>query len=301
MLIASATDLLPGYTVFGLVNGGTFALLAIGLVLIYRVSGVLNFAHGAMAMFATFCAYQVSIKWHEPALVGLLVAVAVGAGLGYAMERLTIRPLATRSAFVRTIVTIGWLLVLQQVAGLIWGMNAYHQAVKVVPLSRVFTAPGNAPVATDQLLTVVTAIALALGLAAVLRFTALGTQVRAVADDPTAARLWGINVNRVSSFSWMVGGALAAVAGVLLTPRLNFDQISLTVLVIEGLIAAVIGGLSSLPLTVLGAFVLGIAEEWPRAFWFAQQKPGIEKFVAVLVVIAILIIRPPKALGARTA
>jgi branched-subunit amino acid ABC-type transport system permease component len=297
----AGVSLLPGLTVIGLVNGGTFALLALGLVLIYRVSGVLNFAHGAVAMFATFCAYQVSIKWHEPAIVGLLVAVAVGMALGYVIERVTIRPLASRSALVRTIVTIGWLLVLQQVAGLIWGMNAYHQAVKVVPLSRLFTAPGGAPVATDQLLTVATAIVLAIGLAAVLRFTSLGAQVRAVADDPSAARLWGINVNQVSSFSWMVGCGMAAVAGVLLTPRLNFDQISLTVLVIEGLIAAVIGGLSSLPLTVVGAFVLGVVEEFPKAFQFGAVHPGIDKFVAVIVVIIVLVVRPPRLLGARTA
>lgn len=299
LIPVAGADLLPGFTVIGLVNGGTFALLAIGLVLIYRVSGVLNFAHGAVAMFGTFCAYQVSIKWHQPAVLGLVVAVAVGMALGYIIERTTIRPLAARSTLVRTTVTIGWLLVLQQVAGLIWGMNSYHQAVRVVPLSRLFTAPGGAPVATDQLLTVTAAIALALGVAAILRFTSLGAQVRAVADDPTAARLWGINVDRVSSFSWMVGCGMAAVAGVLLTPRLNFDQISLTVLVIEGLIAAVIGGLSSLPLTVVGAFVLGVAEEWPRAF--APGRVGIDKFVAVIVVVAILVLRPPKSLGSRAA
>jgi branched-subunit amino acid ABC-type transport system permease component len=299
MVPLAGFNLIPGFTVFGLTNGGTYALLAIGLVLIYRVSGVLNFAHGAVAMFATFCAYQVSTKWGAPPVVGLLVAVVVGCALGYVIERFTIRPLAGRSALVRTIVTVGWLLALQQAAGIIWGANAYHQPVKVVPLSHLFTAPGNAPVATDQFLTFVMAIALALGLAAALRLTPIGAQVRAVADDPVAARLWGINVNRVSSLSWVVGSGLAAVAGVLLTPRLNFDTISLTLLVIEGLIAAVIGGLSSLPLTIVGAFVLGVAEEWPRAF--VTGNPGISNFVAVLVVVVILVARPPKFAGARTA
>ena len=298
MLLASASALLPGFTVIGLVNGGTFALLALGLVLIYRVSGVLNFAQGAVAMFSTFCAYQVSVLWGLPSWAGLLAAVAVGMGLGWAIER-TLRPLAGRPVLVRTVVTVGWLLVLQELAGFLWGRNAYHQAVRVVPLSKAFTAPGGTPVATDQILTIVVAVALALGLAAVLRRTSLGADARAVADDPTAARLWGINVGRVTSASWMVGCGMAAVAGVLLTPRLNFDTISLTVLVIEGLIAAVIGGLSSLPLTVVGGFILGVAEAWPRAF--APTNPGLEKFVAVLVVVAVLSIRPPKVLGARAA
>jgi branched-subunit amino acid ABC-type transport system permease component len=293
-VLLGGADLLPGFTVIGLVNGGTFALLAIGIVLIYRVSGVLNFAHGAVAMFATFCAYQVSEEWSYPPVVGLVAAVVVGMVLGYAIERFTVRPLAGRPALVRTTVTIGWLLVLQEVAGLIWGKNAYHQAVKVVSLSRLFTAPGNAPVASDQFLILVVAGALAIAVAAALRFTSFGHQMRAVADDPTAARLWGIDVNRVTSASWVVGCGMAAAAGVLLTPRLNFDQISLTVLVIEGLIAAVIGGLSSLPLAVAGAFALGVAEEWPRAFY--TTNPGIEKFAAALVVIIVLAVRPPRSL-----
>ena len=298
MLLASA-NLLPGFTVIGLVNGGTFAMLAIGLVLIYRVSGVLNFAHGAVAMFSTFCAYQVSFRWHKPAFVGLLAAIAVGMALGYIIERFTIRPLANRSTLVRTTVTIGWLLVLQELAGVIWGKNAYHQAVQVVRLNRLFTAPGGAVVATDQLLTVLVAVILAIAVAAALKLTSFGAQMRAVADDPPTARLWGIEVNRVTAASWVIGSGMAAVAGVLLTPRLNFDQISLTVLVIEGLIAAVIGGLSSLPLAVVGAFVLGVAEEWPRAF--IATNPGLEKFIAVLVVIAVLAVRPPRALGERVA
>jgi branched-subunit amino acid ABC-type transport system permease component len=268
-------------------------------VLIYRVSGVLNFAHGAVAMFSTFCAYQVTIEWHQPALLGLLAAVVVGMALGYVIERFTIRPLADRSALVRTTVTIGWLLVLQEIAGVIWGKNAYHQAVQVVTLDRLFTAPGGAVVATDQLLTVLVAVALAAAITLGLRLTSFGAQMRAVADDPPTARLWGIDVNRVTAASWVIGSGLAAVAGVLLTPRLNFDQISLTVLVIEGLIAAVIGGLSSLPLAVAGAFALGVAEEWPRAFF--TTNPGVEKFIAVVVVIAVLANHPPRGLEGRIA
>jgi branched-subunit amino acid ABC-type transport system permease component len=298
-VLLGAADLLPGFTVIGLVNGGTFAMLAIGLVLIYRVSGVLNFAHGAVAMFSTFCAYQVTIEWHQPALLGLLAAVVVGMALGYVIERFTIRPLADRSALVRTTVTIGWLLVLQEIAGVIWGKNAYHQAVQVVTLDRLFTAPGGAVVATDQLLTVLVAVALAAAITLGLRLTSFGAQMRAVADDPPTARLWGIDVNRVTAASWVIGSGLAAVAGVLLTPRLNFDQISLTVLVIEGLIAAVIGGLSSLPLAVAGAFALGVAEEWPRAFF--TTNPGVEKFIAVVVVIAVLANHPPRGLEGRIA
>src|SRR5213594_4061288 len=122
----SAWGLLPGFTVIGIALGGIYALAAIGLVLIYRVSGVLNFAHGAVGMFATFVAYQVSVVWGLPSILGLLVAIATGMATGYAIERFTIRPLTGRPALTKVVVTIGWLLVLQTAAGLIWGDTAYH-------------------------------------------------------------------------------------------------------------------------------------------------------------------------------
>src|SRR5256886_15151820 len=118
MLAVAGTSLLPGFTVIGLVLGGVYALAAIGLVLIFRVSGVLNFAHGAVAMFATFVAYQISVENGAPGWIGLLAAVATGAALRYVIERFTIRPLTGRPALVKAVVTIGWLVGLQTAAGL---------------------------------------------------------------------------------------------------------------------------------------------------------------------------------------
>src|SRR4051795_1913804 len=128
MILASANwGLLPGYTVIGITLGGIYALAAIGLVLIYRVSGVLNFAQGAVSMFSAFVAYQVSTVMGYPAAVGLLAAIVAGGAIGYVIERFTIRPLSGRSALSKVVVTIGWLLVLQTAAGLIWGQTAYHR------------------------------------------------------------------------------------------------------------------------------------------------------------------------------
>src|ERR1700692_3368455 len=123
-ILASANwGLVPGYTVIGITLGGIYALAAIGLVLIYRVSGVLNFAQGAVSMFSAFIAYQVSIVMGYPAVVGLFAAIVAGGAIGYVIERFTIRPLAGRSALNKVVVTIGWLLVLQTAAGLIWGQK----------------------------------------------------------------------------------------------------------------------------------------------------------------------------------
>jgi branched-subunit amino acid ABC-type transport system permease component len=297
----NAWQLLPAYTVSGLALGGVYALAATGLVLIYRVSGVLNFAHGAVAMFATFIAYQVSWVMGLPTVLGLLAAVVAGALIGFCIEYFTIRPLAGRSALTKVAVTIGWLLILQTAAGLIWGDTSYHHPVEVAPQSG-FLVPGvDVHVGWDQLTIFLVALGLSLGIAAVLRFTTMGAAMRAVADDPTAARLWGINVNRVTAASWMIGSAVAAVAGVLITPLINFNTYSLTVLVIDAFTAALIGRLVSLPMTLVGAVLLGIAQEWPTAFTSNGGFAQVTTFALVLLAL-LFVFRPGVgALRFRTA
>jgi branched-chain amino acid transport system permease protein len=298
-ILASANwGLFPGYTVIGITLGGIYALAAIGLVLIYRVSGVLNFAQGAVSMFSAFVAYQVSTVMGLPAAVGLLAAIVAGGAIGYVIERFTIRPLAGRSALSKVVVTIGWLLVLQTAAGLIWGQTAYHRPVQLVSIHG-FTFPGTSViVGWDEFTTIVVALGLAFGTAAVLRWTTFGTSMRAVADDPDAARLWGINVNRVMAVSWVAGSAMGAIAGVLITPRINFDPISLTIVVIDAFTAALIGRLTSLPWTVAGAMFLGLAETYPRIFSSNAGAGDAVTFALVLLTLAILF-RPGARLAKR--
>ena len=288
MIAAANWGLFPGYTVIGITLGGIYALAAIGLVLIYRVSGVLNFAQGAVSMFSAFVAYQVSTVMGAPGAVGLLAAIVAGGAIGYVIERFTIRPLAGRSTLSKVVVTIGWLLVLQTAAGLIWGQTAYHRPVQLASIQG-FTFPGTAVVVGwDEFTTIVVALGLAFGTAAVLRWTTFGTSMRAVADDPDSARLWGINVNRVMAVSWVAGSAMGAIAGVLITPRINFDPISLTVVVIDAFTAALIGRLTSLPWTVVGAMFLGLAETYPRIFSSNAGTGDAVAFALVLLTLAIL-------------
>ena len=194
--------------------------------------------------------------------------------------------------------TIGWLLVLQTAAGLIWGQTAYHRPVQLVSIHG-FTFPGTSVVVGwDEFTTIVVALGLAFGTAAVLRWTTFGTSMRAVADDPETARLWGINVNRVMAVSWMAGSAMGAIAGVLITPRINFDPISLTIVVIYAFTAALIGRLTSLPWTVVGAMFLGLAETYPRMFSSNAGAGDAVTFALVLLTLAILF-RPGARLRQR--
>ena len=287
-MLASSWSLLPAFTVIGLVLGGVYAMAAIGVVLIFRVSGVLNFAHGAVAMFSTFIAYQVSVLWGAPGWLGLIAAVAAGSVIGLCIEAFTIRPLANRPPLTKVVVTIGWLLVLQTLAGKIWGATAYHRPVQLVSRNGFRLPIVHLVVGYDQLTTFIVALALALGTAALLRYTQLGTAMRAVADNPATARLWGISVNRVTAASWMAGSAMAAIAGVLITPLINFDNYSLTIVVIDAFAAALIGRLTSLPMTVVGGMFLGLAQTYPRAFFSSAGIGELVTFLMVLATLAVL-------------
>jgi branched-chain amino acid transport system permease protein len=146
----------------------------------------------------------------------------------------------------------------------------------------------------NQMLVIGAAIVLALGIGAFLRYARFGIAMRAVSDDPVAARLWGVQVNIVGSASWMLGSLVAAIAGILITPFINFDTVSLTVLIVDALAAALIGGLTSLPLTVLGGFLLGLLETYPT-IWI-RNSIGFPKVVAIAVILVVLMVRSEKGL-----
>ncbi len=250
------SGILVPLVIVGVVMGAMYALPAMGVVLIYKTSRVLNFAHGAMGMFSTFVAYQVGVVWGRPVWQAVLAAVVFAALLGVLVERLTIRPLEGRPPLVKVVVTLGWLLLLTSLAGFIWGANAYHAPVKVAP-DRVVRFPG-VNISVLQLVNLAVAGGLTLALAFFFKFTRLGIAMRAVADNVQAARILGIRVDLVNSAAWAMGSVLAAVGGILLSPMITLDTVQLTLLVISALAAALMGGLVSLPVTFVASIGLGI-------------------------------------------
>jgi len=288
------------YTIIGLSVGAIFALAALGIVLIYRVTGVLNFAHGAMGMFSTFVAWQVFYGYPHPGMPAWAVtAEAVLAGLvfavllGLALELLVFRWVRNRPQIVKAVITIGILLALQSTASLIWKNNQYHLPIYLAPQDWTRSVAG-VPIGFSYGLVVVVTLGLAFGLGALLRWTALGRSMRAVSDNPTSAALWGVRVDRVGAVSWMLGSLVAAIAGIMITPLgINFDTTSLTLLIVDSLAAALIGGLVSLPLTVLGGFLLGLLETYPQ-IWI--QSLGLPRLIALFVILFVLIVRSPRGL-----
>ena len=271
----------------GLPIGAMYALQALGIVIVYKTSRVFNFATGAIGLA---CAYLAStlVKHGLPILPAVLLAVLLGALLGIAME-FSIRPV--RGALTRTIVTLGWLLLLQGGVGFIYAaQGAGNQPARLLA-PKTLLHLGVLQYGQDQVAVIVIAALLAAGLAVFFRVSALGTATRAVSEAPEAARLLGIKVDRVNLIAWGLGGAISGLAGVLITPLLNkLDTTTLIIFTVQALAAALVGRLSSLPLTVVGGLGLGMAQPVVSYALRTTSLRGTDELTALLVVLAALLL-----------
>jgi ABC-type branched-subunit amino acid transport system permease subunit len=274
----------------GLPIGAMYALQALGIVIVYKTSRVFNFATGAIGLT---CAYAASslVKHGVPALLTLPLVVLLGVFIGLLME-LSVRPV--KGALTRTIVTLGWLLLLQGTVGVIYSSQAAtSEPARLLGAPKTLIHIGILQYGRDQVAVILIAAALAAGLAFFFRATAIGTATRAVSEAPEAARLLGIRVDRVNLVAWGIGGGISGLAGVLVTPLLNkLDTTTLVIFTVQALAAALIGRLSSLPLTFAGGIALGVIQ--PMVFRFAQvhfpSVRGTDELTALVVVLVALLL-----------
>jgi sulfate-transporting ATPase len=273
----------------GLAIGAMYALTALGIVIVYKTSRVFNFATGAIGLACAYLASSLSAAGLPIPLV-IVVAVSLGVTIGIAME-VSIRPV--RSTLTKTIVTLGWLLALQGAVGWRYGTQvADEEPARLLPPSRLLEV-GPYILSADQAAVMAIAGGLVAALAFFFRATALGTATRAVSEAPDAARLLGIRVDRVNLVAWGIGGGISGLAGVLVTPLLNkLDTTTLVIFTVQALAAALVGRLSSLPLTLAGGLGLGMLQP-VVARLFSQEFPsvrGTDELTALAVVLGALLL-----------
>ena len=257
----------------GAVVGSIYSMSACGLVLTYRTSGIFNFAHGAIGTLAAFVFYQLvqggsvtflrftyNQTWHMPTGLALVVVVGVFApAVGWLLDIVLFRALRTAGEVVKIVATIGLLVALQGLVGVIWGADTTLTPTSIFA-TKTFTA-GGFRAELDQIATVALAIALALGLMAFLRYSPLGVRMRAVVDRADVAELSGVDSRRMSATGWAIGTAFAALSGILLAPFFgSLDPIVLTFFIVAATAAAIAGRLESFPLTLAGGFGIGMAQ-----------------------------------------
>jgi branched-chain amino acid transport system permease protein len=232
---------------------GAYAIFALGLVVIYRASRVLNLAHGAMAMIPAYIVHSASARG-IPMLFSVAIGIVSGGLLGMLIERVYVRPLRSISTTAQTVGTVAALGFLVAIAGKIWGTGG-QTAVHVFPQGQLRVASSGIRYGDLGLFAVM--LLIAGGLYALLQWTSLGLAMRGAADNARAAALMGVNPQRATSAAWAIGGVTAAIAGVLFAAVTILHPVVLSLQAVPALVAALIGGLASLPGAVIGAVIVG--------------------------------------------
>ncbi|HUY67285.1 MAG TPA: ABC transporter permease [Acidimicrobiales bacterium] len=250
------------YTVFGVMFGAGYAIAATGLVVTYTTSGVFNFAQGAVGMVAAFTYWQLVSEHHVPILVALLLILVVGASIsGALVERVLMRRLHGASAERPVMVTLGLLVILTGFATLTWSPTTQHLVGDMV--NGQFRLVGI-NIQYQEVLIIGVAAAVAIALRLLFYSTRTGVALRAVVDDPELLAMSGASPNRMSQYGWILGFVMAALAGVLLAPTqtAGLSIAAMTLLVVNGYAAAIVGRLRNIPVTFAAAIGIGLAENY---------------------------------------
>lgn len=276
-------------TVAGIATYGcVYALTAMGLVVTYTTSGIFNFAQGAVGMIAAFFYYELSHVWHIPALLALLISVLVFAPLvGATLERAIVRRLERAALEAKLTVTIALLLLGVALATAIWDPQKVRMIQNFFNGHQV--SVGGVNLTYQQLIVVAAAVLAAAGIRLFFMYTRAGIATRAVVDDRELAALTGATPARFAQLGWSLGCGLAALAGILIAPQygaLNVTQ--LTLLVVNGYAAAMVGRLKSLPMTFVGAILLGLISSY--GIGYLPSTPGWNAFGDILPMLFLLLV-----------
>jgi branched-chain amino acid transport system permease protein len=278
----------------GLLSGVMYSLVAIGFVLIYKTSGVLNFAQGAMVLFAALTFVSL-IEHAVPFVPALLISAVVMVLLGFAIERLVLRPLVNQPPNTLFMATLGVSYVLEGAAQLLFGTqpHALDLGLSDLPLGI-----GGIEVSTFDLFAAGVAATLVVALTVFFNTTRVGLAFRAVADDHLAALAVGLRLRRIWGIVWATAGLVALVAGLLWGSRQGV-QFSLSLVVLKALPVLVLGGFDSIAGAIVGGLVVGATEKLAEVFLGPYVGGGIESWFAYAVALAFLLVRPSGLFGQK--
>lgn len=281
------------YLVLSLPLVGAYALLGLGITVIYQASRVLNLAHGAMAMGAAYAAYQLA-HWRVPAYIAVVMGVVVGALLGLIVENIFVRRLRSAGPTTQTVGTVAALTLAIAFAARIWGTLPLN-APRVLPRGALQLPGGFVPY--DLLGIFPIALLIGGAMFALFQFTDVGLAMRGAAQNRRGAALRGVDPDRTAAFAWILGGALAGLSGILLAGATGLDPYGISLGVLPAFVAALIGGLESMPGVCIGALIVGVVQgmvpamaQIPKVGPIAQGQGAPELVLSVLA-LAVMALR----------
>lgn len=303
-------DTILRFVVVGITLGSIYAVAASGLVVTYTTSGIFNFAQGAIGMLMAFVYWELKVNAGVQTLVALVITVGIAAPLlGMAIERVLMRRLTDAPLVAQLVVTIGLMLALMGFTLWLWDPDQVRSIGTFFPDSVILgDIPGGIQIGDTflpyyRLITILTGIAIAVGLRFVLYRTRLGIAMRAVVDNRDLAALNGARPGRISSFSWALGSAMAALAGIFLAEELSSLSVDvLTLLIVDAFAAAIIGRLRSLPLTYVGGMIIGLSLAFQSNFlsWTGRWANAASAIPTIILFLALLFLPQARIEGRRS-
>ena len=283
------------YLINGISLGSVYAIIALGYTMVYGIAKMLNFAHGDVIMIGSYVVFVTVSTMGLPPMAGVLLAVAVCTLLGMTIERIAYKPLRGASPLAVLITAIGVSYLLQNVALLIFGADT-KSFTSVVTLPAIKLAGGEMTITGETIVTILSCIVIMIGLTAFNNKSKAGQAMLAVSEDRGAATLMGINVNGTIALTFAIGSALAAIAGVLLCSAYpSLTPYTGSMPGIKAFVAAVFGGIGSIPGAFIGGILLGVIEILSKAYISSQMSDAIVFSVLIIV----LLVKPTGILGKK--
>ena len=283
------------YLINGISLGSVYAIIALGYTMVYGIAKMLNFAHGDVIMIGSYVVFVTVSTMGLPPMAGVLLAVAVCTLLGMTIERIAYKPLRGASPLAVLITAIGVSYLLQHVALLIFGADT-KSFTSVVTLPAIKLAGGEMTITGETIVTILSCIVIMIGLTAFINKSKAGQAMLAVSEDRGAATLMGINVNGTIALTFAIGSALAAIAGVLLCSAYpSLTPYTGSMPGIKAFVAAVFGGIGSIPGAFIGGILLGVIEILSKAYISSQMSDAIVFSVLIIV----LLVKPTGILGKK--
>jgi len=278
----------------GVAAGLMYSLVALGFVLIFKASGVFNFAQGVMVLFAALNLVGL-MGLGVPVPVALVLTMAIMVALAFAIERVVLRPLVNQEHIILFMATIGLNFFLEGFGEMLWGANVKKLDVGIP--DRSFIAAGI-QMNQLELIAAVTAGILVAVLAVFFQGTRIGRALRAVADDHEAALSIGIPLKTIWVVVWSVAGLVAIVAGIMWGAKSGV-QFSLSLIALKALPVLILGGFTSVPGAIVGGLIIGVGEKIGEVYWGPLVGGAIENWFAYVVALAFLLFRPQGLYGER--
>ena len=283
----------------GLLSGVMYALVAIGFVLIYKASGVFNFAQGAMVFFAALTCVGFVDKFGVPLWLAIPLTILVMILLAFAIERVVLRPLVNQPEITLFMATIGLAFFIEGLAQLLWGSQVRKLDLPIEDVPNDYLmAHFNILVSQFDMTAAVVCAVLVVALALLFTKTRVGRALRAVADDHQAALAVGIPLQRIWVVVWSVAGLVALVAGLLWGAR-NGVQFALTFIALKALPVLILGGFTSIPGAIVGGLIIGASEKLAEVYIGPMVGGGIEGWFPYVLALLFLLVRPEGLFGEK--